>query len=622
MANQVLLATMWYITSCWIFSSSCISQLQRLIRNFLWSGREGHPVRARVAWSVITLPLAQGGLGLIDPAEQSRAFLGKLVVRGFLPGAEPWKELLLQRLHRAAPPTGGQWPAETRWIFEDMRRSGVGKGWADRFAGGILRAWERLRPGLRRHPPTCPEERARQPLIWSALVRSEQGHMLGARPRLAWGQFAAGPARSFGDWQAFCRLPAEIQELRIGGMRGGTEMRLQLQATIPEEWLSPFPVHPPPSWMGAFTQLEVLVAARGCCQDGRCLFFELGAEGRLLRVSEEAPLVSACIFQRIRVIAAVGRRWVVDPDPELFGREWRLWAYGARPLARLQWDPGEWFWHDPLRESGSPDLPFFQYTVRLGRRMLLARRQAIPAAAEHWQRQGLTADFLTDFWARLWSSRQPRRISAFQWLVAHRGTAVGTWLAFGGLPAACPRCGHPTESQRHCLWDCPHAQQVWLRVLRLLAALSIEGPFTWGGAAWSTLSGPALQYETSADSPSYSARVGQVRRLQAPPGRSGRWTGQRDRAWELISSLTLWFTWRARCTRVFEGRQEPPAETVRAMWLELIHTLRGQYDQLRSERRRRAFFVTWREGLFYHRSSAAIRWHYRPRVWLFPPPIV
>ena len=52
--NQVLLATMWYITSCWIFSSSCISQVQRLIRNFLWSGRDGQPARAKVAWAVIT----------------------------------------------------------------------------------------------------------------------------------------------------------------------------------------------------------------------------------------------------------------------------------------------------------------------------------------------------------------------------------------------------------------------------------------------------------------------------------------------------------------------------------------------------------------------------------------
>ena len=161
-ANQVLLATMWYITSCWVFSSSCISQIQRLIRNFLWSSREGQPTRAKVAWTVVTRPLAEGGLGLIDPIEQSRAFLGKLVVRSLLPGSEPWKELLLQRIHASAPPSGGQWTLDIRWIFIEMRRSGLGRGWADRFAVGILCAWERLRPGLGRLLPASAEERLRR----------------------------------------------------------------------------------------------------------------------------------------------------------------------------------------------------------------------------------------------------------------------------------------------------------------------------------------------------------------------------------------------------------------------------------------------------------------------------
>ena len=58
----MLLATMWYVTSCWIFSSSCISQIQRLIRNFLWSGKNGDATRAKVAWPVITLPTSHRGL--------------------------------------------------------------------------------------------------------------------------------------------------------------------------------------------------------------------------------------------------------------------------------------------------------------------------------------------------------------------------------------------------------------------------------------------------------------------------------------------------------------------------------------------------------------------------------
>ena len=62
-ANQVLLATMWYITSCWVFSRSCLGQVQRLIRNFLWSEGDGRPARSKVAWQVIILPVSQGGVG-------------------------------------------------------------------------------------------------------------------------------------------------------------------------------------------------------------------------------------------------------------------------------------------------------------------------------------------------------------------------------------------------------------------------------------------------------------------------------------------------------------------------------------------------------------------------------
>ena len=58
---------------------------------------------AKVAWPVITLPTALGGLGIVDPACQSRALLGKLIVRGLLPGAEPWKEFLVHRLSRCTP---------------------------------------------------------------------------------------------------------------------------------------------------------------------------------------------------------------------------------------------------------------------------------------------------------------------------------------------------------------------------------------------------------------------------------------------------------------------------------------------------------------------------------------
>ena len=92
--NQVLLSTMWYVASCWIFVKSAIGKIQRLIRNFLWSGGDGSFARAKAAWSTQILPNAKGGLGLIDPETQSISLLGKLMVRGLLPGNELWKERL------------------------------------------------------------------------------------------------------------------------------------------------------------------------------------------------------------------------------------------------------------------------------------------------------------------------------------------------------------------------------------------------------------------------------------------------------------------------------------------------------------------------------------------------
>ena len=75
-------------------SRSALSQVQRLIRNFLWGSKDGSYVRAKVSWKVITATKEEGGLGLIDPLLQCKAFLGKFIIRGLLPGGETWKKIL------------------------------------------------------------------------------------------------------------------------------------------------------------------------------------------------------------------------------------------------------------------------------------------------------------------------------------------------------------------------------------------------------------------------------------------------------------------------------------------------------------------------------------------------
>ena len=106
--------------------------------------------------------------------------------------------------------------------------------------------------------------------------------------------------------------------------------------------------------------------------------------------------------------------------------------------------------------------------------------------------------------------------------------------------------------------------------------------FTWGAVAWGTLSGPALRYETEVDSFALELRQGQLFPAQVLDF-STTTVEVRDLRWELVSSLALWFVWRARCRRIFERRVVPPTETIRDFWLELIHTLRGQLELLQGE---------------------------------------
>jgi hypothetical protein len=87
-ANQVLLASTWYLVACWNPNPSMCSQACGVVRNFIWGGKAAL-TRAKVKWDTLTLPIAKSGLGIIDPKSQSKALLAKLMVRGLTAGGEP-----------------------------------------------------------------------------------------------------------------------------------------------------------------------------------------------------------------------------------------------------------------------------------------------------------------------------------------------------------------------------------------------------------------------------------------------------------------------------------------------------------------------------------------------------
>jgi len=62
---QFVLSTIYvYWAFVFILPKRVIHEIEQIIRNFLWSGNEANPHRAKVAWHEICCPKDQGGLGL------------------------------------------------------------------------------------------------------------------------------------------------------------------------------------------------------------------------------------------------------------------------------------------------------------------------------------------------------------------------------------------------------------------------------------------------------------------------------------------------------------------------------------------------------------------------------
>ena len=48
--------------------------------------------------------------------------------------------------------------------------------------------------------------------------------------------------------------------------------------------------------------------------------------------------------------------------------------------------------------------------------------------------------------------------------------------------------------------------------------------------------------------------------------------------WEILSSTIVYHIWKARCSLVFHQLKTSPVEVVSNLWLDIVHTLKGQLD--------------------------------------------
>jgi hypothetical protein len=174
-ANQVLLASMWYMAAAWNPNPRMCSQVRGVVRNFIWSEKATN-ARAKVKWETLVLPTSQGGLGIIDPKIQSEALLAKLLIRGLAPGGEPWKELLRHKANQIRLPVHRMGPTmqDINWLFAATKL----KRPPTSLWKSILHSWLSVRFGLCKSEPTNSAETLRQPVFGNPLITNQDGKPL------------------------------------------------------------------------------------------------------------------------------------------------------------------------------------------------------------------------------------------------------------------------------------------------------------------------------------------------------------------------------------------------------------------------------------------------------------
>ena len=51
----------------------------------------------------------------------------------------------------------------------------------------------------------------------------------------------------------------------------------------------------------------------------------------------------------------------------------------------------------------------------------------------------------------------------------------------------------------------------------------------------------------------------------------------------VVMHTTMWFIWTTRCCKVFGNITIHPVESVRNVWMQMVHTLKGRYDEIKGE---------------------------------------
>jgi hypothetical protein len=89
--------------------------------------------------------------------------------------------------------------------------------------------------------------------------------------------------------------------------------------------------------------------------------------------------------------------------------------------------------------------------------------------------------------------------------------------------------------------------------------------------------------------------------------------------WESLSGIVLWTIWKARCMKVFKGKETPPIETLK-IWQQVIFTMRAHFESLKGNFLQQIqLHRLWAQGPFCKLYDAISVWIYTTPRYLFVP---
>jgi hypothetical protein len=395
-----------------------------------------------VKWDTFTLPIAKGGLGIIDPKTQSEALLAKLLVRGLVPDGEPWKELIRHHADQTKLPVHGKGPdtPDINRIFAapKLKRMPCSM-WKN-----ILGAWINVRPSLTKEDPTSRVEMLRQPLFGNPSFTNTRGLLLGVSGQSEGCAFARSRYTKVRDlWNQEAQDWKNLFDLRMHFHASNRASRVIILESIPKRPDS-FSSHAQPGdWISSIAPrsgalLEWVYYVLESLPDKVLVleFKRVFANGQLQATSHQKHSLLFDNHTSVRVLSQERHEATLkiarDP-PSTSQKNTTYWIFESGFIENLPWDPREWHWKEthPLG-----DAPFFGYTAKRGYKNAKGPSHSL-GIITFINNLSLRNSTTPQVVARIWHNAHPRKVGTLIWLTLNQGLPIGTWLQVMGISPTC-----------------------------------------------------------------------------------------------------------------------------------------------------------------------------------------